>query len=256
MKNMNIITLNCQKAYNPASEGFFKRILQEEAYDFLILQEANISVLKIIDGIHSAYKIVHIYDADFGADSHQCILYREQFILKDSSHVSFAKFVPKVTPHSWGFLSALFTMDEEPVVIGSAHLHPGIKPSIRMKELKIIKDTLGKYADTSIIIAGDFNTGFPWEISRCEAILSPELIRVSRDVGSTLDSMYTEKGMFIGNKVATFLARLGISIKLCTDNVYVSRLLAETKQFTCKKLPDRVSDHSAVECRYSDTKVM
>lgn len=148
----------------------------------------------------------------------------------------------------WGFVGGLFTIDGCDMLVGSVHLHSGIKTSIRRKEIRMVKDKLVAYQGTMpTILAGDFNTGFPFEISRIEKILSPNFVRSSKNIGTTLHSMYTEKSPFLLNRVNSFFAHLGISFKFRTDHVYVDAATIQNHHISCKALPDRVSDHVAVE---------
>ncbi len=246
---MKILTLNCQKAYQPGFEDFFKRVLNEDYYDFLILQEVNNKVGVIFKETNSSYKILNQFDPDIGEESHVCIIYKCNFVLKGRLFHSFAKFIPKMSPRGWGFITGVFMADNSPVVISSIHLHPGIKSSTRMKEVRIIKEKMQKYSDKEypVILAGDFNSGFPGEISKAEATLAPQFVRINKNLGPTLDSRYTEKSPFFITKVANFLAALGISIKFRADHIYVNESLAEAESVSCKLLLDRVSDHYPIE---------
>ncbi len=46
---MKLLTLNTQKAYQPNFKSFLERILTEETYDFIILQETRKSIIDIIE---------------------------------------------------------------------------------------------------------------------------------------------------------------------------------------------------------------
>jgi len=94
---------------------------------------------------------------------------------------------------------------------------------------------------------GDFNTGLPLEIRGHENALSPEFVRVTKKLGATLDSRYTEKVPFGVARVANFLASIGISIKLKADHVYVDAGTTKKSSVICYLLPDRASDHLAIE---------
>ena len=247
---MKILTLNCQKGYRPEIKSFLGKILGAEDYDFLLLQEASSPVIAMIKELNSSYKILDAFDEALGENSHVCILYKNKFDLAGNFFISFADFWGGKTPK--GFLLGNFSEGGKNICIGSAHLHSGLKPKIRMDELKIIKGKLLEYKNENCptVFGGDFNTGFPGEISKSEKILSPEFIRVSKNLGTTLDSRYTENANHIANRTAVFLAKFGIGIKLRTDHIYADSTLAKTKTFSCKILPDRVSDHNPVECNF------
>ena len=136
--------------------------------------------------------------------------------------------------------------------MGTAHLHPGINRKKRLEQVKIIKSEILKHKFDSAIFGGDFNTGLPLEIRGHEKMLSPEFVRVTKTLGATLDSCYTEKVPFGVARVANFLASLGISIKLKADHVYVNKKTAEKSMIQARLLPDRVSDHLAVEINIAE----
>ena len=248
MKNIAVLTLNTQKAYQPGFGPFMHGVLASQRYDFLLLQEANATVMSIISGADHSYAVLHPFDADLGADTGVCILYKKEFILKDILFTSFAKTNPAMPARGWGFVGGLFTVDGGDMLVGSVHLHSGIKISIRRKEIRMIKEKISHYGNnTQFIFAGDFNTGFPGEIFTIDNMFLPDFVRSSKNIGTTLDSRYTEKSSFLLNRVNSFFAHLGISFKFRTDHVYVDVHTMQNHHISCKTLPDRVSDHMAVE---------
>ena len=244
---MKILTLNCQKAYQKDFGIFMRKILLEETYDFVLLQEANTTVLNIINEIKSSYKILNPFDLDLKENSHDCILYKQSYALKENFLISFAKFNPKMPPRGWGFLYGVFEANDKIFIAGSVHLHPGIKSNIRKREVEIIKEELKKYIgkDYPIIFGGDFNSGFKNETLNFNKILFPEFINVTNNISSTLDSRYTENAPFLLNKLAVFFAHFNIGIQLKTDHIYVDAT-SSRKVFSSKVLSERISDHSAM----------
>ena len=97
------------------------------------------------------------------------------------------------------------------------------------------------------LFAGDCNFVLPGELSSADRITSPTFVRVSRELGATLDSRYTELAPNPISTAVVFLARFGIGIRLRADNVFASQPLAKSARISCHVLPDRVSDHSPVE---------
>lgn len=249
---MKIITLNCQKAYNPNLKDFFVKIFNEEKYDFILLQEVNESVSHIIQELNSTYKILNEFNHDFSENSQVCILCKEKYVLDEIRFVSFGKFDPKRISKSFGLIIGVFNIKNTYYVISSLHLNSGLNSRIRMQELKKVKEVLQEYIDkgSSVIIAGDFNTGIIGEIKKCEKILSPQLVRASERLGPTLNSLYTEPNRFILSHASVLLSKFGIGIKLRADHIYVSEYLTLKHKLCCKILPDRVSDHSAIECEF------
>lgn len=168
--------------------------------------------------------------------------------MNDTLFISFATLDSTPTRRGWGFIGGIFTQNNESVFIGSAHLHPGLRRKKRLEQVKIIKEkVLEKAGGFPVILGGDFNTGLPFEISNQEKVFSPEFVRITKNIGPTLDSKYTEQTPFLITKVANFLASIGISIKFKADHLYISKPLGSLKP-VCKILPDRVSDHRPVEC--------
>ena len=252
---MQILTLNCQKGYQPNFKYFLNKILIGKKYDFILLQEANQKVIDVITESNASYSIINPFDYNLGENTHVCILYRKKLNLINSNFLSFAKQSSKMIPRGWGFLSGSFFMENKTVIIGSIHLHPGISTRIRYEELQLIKDQLLKEGTNNIIIiGGDFNTGFAKEISKTQHILSPEFIRITKDIGSTLNSRFTENAPFILNKISRLLAKVGLGIKLSTDHLYVNTQLVKEYHIFMKVLPERVSDHLAVEASFISLK--
>src|SRR3972149_7349663 len=163
---MKILTLNIQKAYQPSFKDFFIRILKEEKYDFILLQEATAPVISMVTNSLSAYQILNPFDHEFGENTHVCILYKNQFVLCDQIFISFSVLKLTLPRRGWGFLGGIFKKDGRDMLIGTVHLHPGFRKSTRMRQISLIKEkVLTQRGDYSVIIGGDFNTGLPGEIS-------------------------------------------------------------------------------------------
>ncbi|MDB5189785.1 MAG: hypothetical protein JWN49_111 [Parcubacteria group bacterium] len=248
---MKVLSLNAQKAYNSNLESFLKKILESSYYDFLLLQEATESVLKYFR--HSSeYSILTATDEAVGEQSHLCIVYRTSIPLLSHQIQSFAgmRFDPvRGYKHpGFGVLSASFKYEGKEVCLASVHLHSGIDAKVRVHELVLLREFVSQTVDSlPAIVSGDFNFGYPWELSRGTSLLAPELLCVTRALGGTLDSRYSEYANHLPNKVATFFAKFGLGIKLRADHFFVSQELAESSGIACRILPDRVSDHSPIE---------
>jgi endonuclease/exonuclease/phosphatase family metal-dependent hydrolase len=249
MKNTSILTLNCQKAYHPDLKDFIGKLLQSGKYDFILLQEVTTSVISMITETASPYKILNPFDSILEENTGVCVLYRDIFSLADPLFLSFARINHKLSPRGWGFVGGIFSAGGESCLVGSVHLHPGLNISVRRKELKLVKEMIKGYLPKKfpIIIGGDFNVGFRRELAIGNKTFSPEFVRVTKKLGSTLDSRYTEKAPFMLNKISVFLAKFGIGFTFRTDHLYVDRETAETSTMECRILPDRVSDHNPVE---------
>ncbi len=245
--NLKILTLNTQKAYQPSFRDFFINVLKEGKYDFILLQEATTPIVSMVSEISSEYKVLNLFDPELGENTHECVIYKKGFVLEETIFISFAKFGKQNLMRGWGFLAGTFRKDGKTVLMGSTHLHPGINRKKRLDQVRIIKKEILKHSVDRVIFAGDFNTGLPLEIRGHENALSPEFVPVTKKLGATLDSRYTERVPFGVARVANFLATLGISIKLKADHVYVDASTAQKSEITARLLPDRVSDHLAIE---------
>jgi endonuclease/exonuclease/phosphatase (EEP) superfamily protein YafD len=250
MKNLAILTLNCQKAYHPDLNGFLEKIIHAQTYDFILLQEVTSSIVSTITTMTSSYKILNPFDSIIEQETGVCVLYKEKFVLTEPFLLSFAKINRKLSPGKWGFAGAVFAHEDEMYVIGSVHLQSGLNFRIRRKELHLVKHMLESYASQekySIIFGGDFNTGFPRELAVAKRIFSPLFKRVNKNLGPTLNSRYTERAPFILNKISVFLAKFGIGFTFRTDHFFVSSKIVKEDSISCTILPDRVSDHNPVE---------
>lgn len=248
---MRILSLNCQKDYQPELGVFLRNTLANDTYDFLLLQEATESVLEHLR-LSPEYSILTATDETVGEQSLLCIVYRTSIPLLFHSIQSFAgmRFDPvRGYKHlGFGVLGAVFNYKGMETYLASVHLHSGIDAKVRIRELVLLKEFVNQAADSRpTIVAGDFNFGYPWELSRGIRLLAPELVCVSRTLGGTLDSRYSEYANHLPNKVATFFAKFGLGIKLRADHFFVSQQVLESPNLVCRMLSDRVSDHTPIE---------
>ncbi|CAN5743183.1 hypothetical protein BH11PAT2_BH11PAT2_00840 [soil metagenome] len=248
---MKILSLNTQKAYNPNLQLFLRKTLESGRYDFLLLQEATEQVLEYLR--HSTeYGILTATDESVGGQSQLCIVHRTNIPLLSHKIKSFAgmRYDPVRGYKHLGFgaLQAVFAYDGTEVCLSSVHLHSGIDAKVRQRELVVLKELLHHMPKSSLtVVGGDFNFGYPWELPRAMRLLAPELVCVTRTLGGTLDSKYSEYANHLPNKVARLLAKFGLGVKLKADHFFASRELLETSDAACRKLSDRVSDHSPIE---------
>jgi len=255
IKDLKILCLNCQKAYNSNLEAFLRETLQSGFYDFLLLQEADEKVVSIIENT-GPYKILGAMNQEAGVQSHLLILYRNNFVLKDHTFMSFAMmnevFSKRGEP---GLLVGTFEYNGESIVVASAHLHPGLWFRIRAKEMHMIKDRLASYnsAELPVLFGGDFNLAFPWENQHARNIFKSGFRDVTKGIGMTLNSLYTETGIkscHIASKVGNFLARFNIAVTFKTDCIFLDKKSCEQFRGVSKILPVRVSDHSPIEFNF------
>jgi len=254
MKNISVLTLNCQKAYHPDLKNFIDRVLSSNMYDFILLQEVTPIVIAMITETASSYKILNPFDSILEENTGVCVLYRDVFTPTDPLFLSFARINQKMSPRGWGFVGGIFTLGEQSYLVGSVHLHPGLNISIRMKELRLVKEMIKGYLPKGfpIIIGGDFNVGFRRELVIAKKIFLPEFVRVTKKLGTTLNSRYTEKEPYMLNKISVFLAKFGIGFTFRTDHFYLDSKTPGILMVDCRILPDRVSDHNPVELTLSN----
>ena len=242
---MKILSLNCQKAYNQNLAGFLSGILSAQKYDFLLLQEATPVVLSFLK--HSSYETVTAYNDEASAQSHLCIVHRIEHKCTSSKLIPITNCdEPGALPKrpGYGALYGVFDIAGIQTRIGSLHLHSGISASIRRNGLSCITKELTKELH-STIIGGDCNFG-PFEKRRAAQALAPDFMCLTRKIGTTLDSSYTEPHPFFLNEIANVLRAVGLNIKLPADNFFATPDIAGSSH-TTRILPDRVSDHSPIE---------
>lgn len=248
--DLNLLSLNCQKAYNRAVKEFLIKKLQSKKYDFLLLQEADEQIMSIIEGEGGSYKILKTINPDIQKQSQLCILYKREFVLKSTDFVSFSKLNRRFALRpELGFLLGTFDYNGNEMVIASLHLHPGFPFYLRVKGIQMVKNKLDFYNDEAlpVIFGGDFNLAYPWEAGYTRRFFAPGFIDSTISIGPTLNSRYTEKGNHLASRINDFLRFIGVSIRFKTDRVFMDRYTANKHSVTSMILPNRVSDHSPVE---------
>jgi endonuclease/exonuclease/phosphatase family metal-dependent hydrolase len=246
---MKILSLNCQRGYQSGLEAFLRSTLDEERYDFLLLQEVEQKVLPFLD--HAHYALARAYNAEAEEDAQLCIVYRREYRLLRKEFQSFA--LMRNDPHrgfkhpSFGFLWGDFDIHGEAWRMGSSHLHSGMDRRARAAELALVKKLLIEQRPIPTVFCGDFNAGYPRESAAMSKLLAPEFVCTTKGLGPTLDSRYTEHAPHLPNRVAKFLARFNVRIPLWTDKIFVDATTAASYPSECRILPDRISDHSPVE---------
>ncbi|HEV7449027.1 MAG TPA: hypothetical protein VGP13_00600 [Candidatus Paceibacterota bacterium] len=249
---MKLLSLNCQRGYQPGLEAFLHRTLEGGRYDFLLLQEFAKDVPSYVQGVGD-YLLLQENNTDVDELSQTIILYRKTYRLLGCSFIPFAKMrkdpVMGYKHATFGSLMARFETDSGPMVVGSMHLHSGIDRKVRAAQVAKIKQqalALRKDGDQTIF-GGDCNFGLPGEHKEAERMMAPEFACVTQKIGPTLDGRYSENVPHLPNRIARLLGFFGIPTPLWTDQVFVDAQTAASKKITCRVLPGRVSDHSPVE---------
>jgi endonuclease/exonuclease/phosphatase family metal-dependent hydrolase len=233
---MKILSLNCQKAYRPELAGFLRRALSDETYDCLLLQEATDAVLPLL--AHPSYALV--------ARNGLAVAYRSSFRLLKTEFEQFDGF-------PFGILLLRLSMEGREAAVGSIHAHSGLRPSVRRADAARMKAIVLRSSQRCAltVFGGDFNLGFPGEVSRIEGILSPEFASATKSVGPTLDSRFVEENPALTNRAARLLASFGVNLSFRVDHVFIDAQTAGDSVVSARALPDRVSDHRPVEVTLS-----
>lgn len=244
---MKFLSLNCQRAHNTNLSQFLAHTLKSGRYDFLLLQEVTNAVLLNLN--HAGYTLLTAHNEEAGKTSELCIVYRTSFKLRDSKLMSIEQFnkahAERKSP-THGFLYADFDWGGKRLRVGSVHLHAGLNARARRLSLAHVRAVLyDPKTEPITVLGGDYNFG-PFEKNRGVRIMSPLFVCVTRKLGATLDSRYTEPGKRIVNRTAVLLAKLGLRVTLATDHFFANAKTA-TLPHSVKILPDRVSDHSPIE---------
>lgn len=252
---MKLLSLNCQRGYHQGLRKFLRETLESGEYDFLLLQEFAKGVPSYIHDI-GGYGLLRLYNDEINEESQTVIMYRKKHRLLGHSMIHFPKTYPDPVmgrKHStFGSLCARFEIGSGIVLLGSIHLHSGMGRSVRLIQTqKVKKQVLDlRRKDDQVIFGGDCNFGYPSERRRAESMMAPEFVCVTKDLGPTLDSRYSENVPHIMNRIAVFLSLFGIGIPLWTDQLFVDTKTAQ-ESIVCRVLADRVSDHSPLELVWS-----
>lgn len=249
---MKVLSLNCQRGYQPGLKDFLQKILQSGGYDFLLLQEFAHEVPSYVKGV-GPYESLQMHNDDVGEMSQTCIVYRKEYAILEKNFIPFAKMrrdpVEGFKHATFGSLFARFQTDCGFVLAGSVHLHSGMNRKVRAAQIRRIKEqalTLMQNGD-KVIFGGDCNFGFPGERAHAEGLLAPQFVCTTRDNGPTLDGRYSENVPHLPNRIARLLGFFGIPSLLKTDQIFVDSKTSRESKITCRVLPDRVSDHNPVE---------
>ena len=163
---MKVLTLNCQRGYQPGLKAFLQKTLESGEYDFLLLQEFAKEVPAYVRGI-GPYELLQVYDAQAGEVAQTSIAYRKSFHLLDKNFIPFAKMrrdpVVGFKHSTFGSLLARFEIDSKVVLVGSLHLHSGIDRKVRAAQIQKIKEQVLSFTQIGdvAIFGGDCNFGLP-----------------------------------------------------------------------------------------------
>lgn len=245
---MHILSLNCQKGYQSNLYDFLNEALKSKKYDFLLLQEVSLEVLEKLF-INDDYVLLRTFNKNNNQWSHITIIYLSRIRLIENKFFSFSHLSnnPLLGSESYWLLAGVFEYENKKILIGSLHLHPGIRKSLRRSELLMAKEHILSIPHDISIFWGDCNFGFPFELSRTTKLLNPEFLCMTLDIGPTLCSYFTEDVPYLPNQIAKILRKFGLSVWLKADHIFVDINTAREYIFEKNVLPNRVSDHSPIE---------
>jgi len=255
---LKVLTLNCGKGYVAGLYDFLEKTLQKNEYDFVLLQEFSSSNAEWFKSNIENYKILRVFDKEINMESELAIVYRKDFILKESQLYLFNHFLKaNLKRPEFGFLLGKFKIPQSELIIGSIHSSAVLYFNARSREAKFAKKCLLDFNPDSlpIIFGGDFNSGLPGEKTRNNKIFRPDFINLTINSGVTVNSRYVEPrpGWWL-NVISVFFAKFGLGICMDVDHIFVDKKTAKTHASSCKVFPDRISDHSAMEVSLSTVK--
>jgi endonuclease/exonuclease/phosphatase family metal-dependent hydrolase len=247
---MKFLDLNCQKGYQSGLGKFLQTVLKQKSYDVLILQEVTDNVLSYLND--PSYECLRAFNKEINAENELCIVYRKSFILERWGFESFAALrkdpVRGFKHPCFGLLWADLKTEAGMMRVASIHAHSGTDQKVRIEEVRRTKEVLCKQTARPTIIAGDFNAGFFHEPDEIAQAFFPEFIWETKKLEPTLDSRYSENVPHLPNRIAALLSLFNIGIHLRTDHVFLDHNLALDITPSFLILPDRISDHSPIEC--------
>lgn len=213
---LRVLTLNCQKNYNKNLSFFLKEILSKDKYDVFLLQEATNEVLEYFN-CFPKYSIINSTDK-LGRISLSCIIYnKDKCSFKDFFYEpilvnKFEKQELKESFQFFGVARAILIFESVKIIVGSIHLPSGFSSKKRFKYLKKVKEIMSNIVGGWITFyAGDYNFSLPYEFKRASKFISPEFKCITSDLGTTLDSYYTESHLpFIWIYINNFLKKFDL----------------------------------------------
>lgn len=257
---LKIITLNCQKAHQKGCSDFLQKLLDSEEYDFILLQEANKDVHKVVSKNLQEYSLISSENNLTNSHHEICLIYRSEFNLIKKEFLNFSSSDRKMLTQS-GSAIGLFELNKEKsslvnkkyILIGSLHLQSSYHVRTRQAELRKIKmafQNLGENFDTIKIIGGDFNNLIAGEKYLNDANLKPELVYASNFDDYTHDSGFLEKA-HLEKPLSKLLLIDKLKYKVKIDHYYVDAVNFCKYDFISETLKFDISDHRPVIMKIS-----
>lgn len=245
---MTLLTLNCQKGYNPHFSSFVRDLMKRAEFDILLLQEVSDTVAATIQRGAKAYTLLRPWNPLSRLGAQTAVLYRSSFTLLSSQFCPVARILgERSASREFGMTAAVVATPEyrDGILVASVHAHSNFHTAWRAREVRYFKQRLLTMSKSRTLIGGDFNTGFPWERLHHSMILSPQFTLATSRCGPTYESQYLEPSTTLNRIALAGAALLGANLRLVLDHIFLTPDLgAQLRE--CALLPDRVSDHSGI----------
>ena len=244
---MKILSLNCQKGHHPRNENYLAQLAIAGEFDFVLLQEAGENIINNLKKSSGKYAVLAPLNHITGAYAQTPILYLAKYKLEQSCFFPAGQFIHKTPRIEYGMTLGRFSLASGTLLVANLHTHSGPRFWTRKMEVSYFKQKIvSTWQGETVIIGGDFNSGYPWEHRINCSILAPEFIEITRGIRHTCDSKYLERSNS-RTTILSYLGKVGINFRLATDHVFIDRNSSDRYLFSWKVSPERVSDHLPIE---------
>jgi endonuclease/exonuclease/phosphatase family metal-dependent hydrolase len=262
---LSIVTLNCQKAFQPAFKPYMEEILSQRRYDFLLLQEVDLKTLETIQPIfkENRYTRLSAFSPKTNSELYTCILYKNEFEFLRSDFITFTPIVIQEVTET-GSIAGVFKiplryrrgLKKKKILLIATHLHASYHLLARKKELRQVKNQalhLDPKDECIKVIAGDFNNLIKGESKIHDAQMKPEFTNISDFDTPTYDSKYIEPKYSEALYARLFFSG-GKRYQMKLDHIFVDSQSAKRLLHDCKVIDVVASDHKPIELNISPKK--
>ena len=256
---VKILSLNCQKGHQPGFGSFLRRLVLEETYDLVLLQEVAPDTILALQGNAGSYALIAPQNEITGTLAQTIILYRATFIRESSWFFPAGNFMGRIPRKEYGMVLGKFRTPgtTAPLWAASLHTHSGPRYWIREKEVRYFKEKIVDLwqEEGTVILGGDFNSGYPWEAGRHQDILSPDFVEVTKGIRHTCDSKYLERSN-IRTAALSYAGMAGVNFHLAADHLFMDASSAAEAAVHWRLLEERVSDHVPLEASFNEASLL
>lgn len=255
---LRVVTLNCQKAFQPDFKPYFEQIMKERRYHFLLLQEVDLKTLEIIQPLYKEHGYIRLgaFSPKSNTELYTCILYKSEFEFLRSDFITFTPIVFQEITET-GSIAGVFAVPrnlrkiigKRKILLIATHIHASYHILARRKELLQVKNQalhLDPTNDCLKIIAGDLNNLFAGEQMINDNAMKPEFTNVCDFPDYTYDSKYIEP-KYSEAVYSRLFFRLGKRYRLKLDHIYMDTESANTLHYQTNVVKVTASDHRPVE---------